>query len=191
MSWWLPFYWMLATLPTTSQEMPISLQDSPPISQEDLEFIQSLENPQEVGQQKCSYGSASPIPSSTSDFKKGKFLLFTSLSMPLESWRAHSFFLQKIGGCFVLQGLPDNSFPSLSKKIQELRKAGVHAEIVLDPPAFEKYKVEAIPSLVLDNGEYYDKISGNIDIPSVLNLFAKTGDTRQTATDLLKSLEVQ
>lgn len=189
MNWSLSFCMTLATLSTTPQEAVSSQQDIPPISKDVLEFIQSLENPEKTDQQKCSYRSTSPLSSSIVDVKREKLFLFTTLSMPLESWKSHSFFLQKVGGCFVLQGLPDNSFSSLSQKIQELREAGVHAEILLDPPAFEKYKIQAVPTIVFDDGEQYDKIAGNIALPSALNIFAKSGETHQSAAELLKQLE--
>jgi len=120
---------------------------------------------------------------------KQKLLFFTSFSVPLESWKEHSLFLEKVGGCFVLKGLPQNSFQLLSQKLSELRQAGVRAQILIDPESFEKYTVQSIPTVILDTGENFDKLSGNLKLPAILSLFADNGATKLTAQKLLQHME--
>jgi hypothetical protein len=64
----------------------------------------------------------------------------------------------------------------------------VDAEIVLDPSAFEKYQIQAVPTWVLDDGKKHDKVSGNLTLFATLTLFSEQGDTRETAKSLLKRI---
>lgn len=154
-------------------------------------FIESTTSQPASNQRKCSAPS-SPLPEFLSPKPtKHKLFLFTSFSLPLESWTEFSIFLEKAGGMFVLQGLPDNSFTSLAKKLSELRKAGIRAEIVLDPESFEKFNIRAVPTLVLSNGKQYDKISGNIKPLSALSYFAESGDCGEIAKQILQQAEGQ
>lgn len=140
-------------------------------------------------QKKCSVVTAQSPGAIPSVPTSNKLFLFVSFSLPTESWKEYSVFLEKVGGSFVLRGLPENSFSSLSKKIIELRKEGIQAEILLDPESFEKYAITAIPSLILDNGKQYDKISGNITPTISLSYFANSGQTKNLAKQLLKKAE--
>jgi type-F conjugative transfer system pilin assembly protein TrbC len=156
-----------------------------PPAEEALSFLEQTPIPTDKTQKKCTFHS--PL-SELSPFhlqKNSKLLVFTSFSLPLESWKEFSHVLQKTGGSFVLRGLPENSFPLLAKKIIELKKAGIQAEILLDPESFEKYAINAIPSAVLENGKCHDKIAGNIKLSVTLALFAESGNTQALAQELL------
>ena len=108
-------------------------------------FIERLAPPQENQQKKCSFSSHAMDPSPSAESSNGKLLCFISFAVPLESWKEHSYFLKKTGGSFVLRGLPKNSFPILSQKLLELRKAGLRAPILLDPSSFENYEIDRYP----------------------------------------------
>ena len=132
---------------------------------------------------KCSYNSDfffSDISNS------GRLLVFVSFSLPLATWTETSHYLEPLKGAFIVRGLPNNSFEELQKKILDLRKAGVRAEILLDPAAFETYNITAIPALVITQENHYDKVFGNIRIPDALSLFSESGDTQETALKFLK-----
>ncbi len=151
-----------------------------------IESTQAIASTQPNEEKKCPCSSQVLEIATSQNFSEHKLLLFTSFSVPVESWKEHSRFLERAGGVFVLRGLPENSFTDLSQKILELRKAGIQAEIILDPPSFEKYGVEAVPSLVVDNGKLYDKASGNSKIPAVLSLFSDSGDAKDAAMYFLQ-----
>lgn len=104
-------------------------------------------------------------------------LVFASFSLPLESWKELSLFLEKTHGTFVLRGIPDNSFPLFSKKVQELRKAGVNASIEINPDAFEQYDIQAVPALVLVSHHKSDKITGNVSPEASLRMIEERGET--------------
>lgn len=94
--------------------------------------------------------------------------LFMSFSVPVSSWQDHSVELEKRGGSFVLRGLPENSFEAFAEKIKLLREEGVNAPIVIDPDAFDRYYIDAAPTLVLVKEDSFDKVAGNIPIPLAL-----------------------
>lgn len=113
---------------------------------------------------------------------------FISFSAPLETWKEHSHFLELVNGQFVLNGIPNNSFDELAQKLLELRQQGILASIVIDPTAFEKHQIEAVPTLILADEINCDKISGNIPIPVALRMFEGKGDLSAAASLLLKQI---
>ena len=114
-----------------------------------------------------------------------------SFSVPIESWKDLSSQLEQTGGSFVLRGLPENSVKSFLKQISSLREAGVHAPILIDPEAFEKYAIKAVPTIVLINGEECDKMTGNIPVKTVLRSFAEKGTVKEIAKKILIKSEHQ
>jgi len=106
--------------------------------------------------------------------EESHLMVFISFSVPVESWKDLSLQLEKTEGRFLLRGLPGNSFEELTKKIFEMRAAGVNAPIDIDPDRFEKYGIDAVPAIVLENGETFDRIVGNIRLDAALRLFAES-----------------
>jgi type-F conjugative transfer system pilin assembly protein TrbC len=100
-----------------------------------------------------------PFPALFSDSTTPSLLVFMSFSVPLESWKETSFYLEKLNGAFVLQGLPNNSFEELAKQIIQLRQKGIRAPILLDPHTFTTYNVTSSPTFVLIQDSHHDKIS--------------------------------
>lgn len=192
MNWALSIFMMLASIQTIEKEIEEFLYSAPKASIEEARsFLEKPEELSSVEQKKCS-GAISPLLELFSAGKSNqKLFLFTSFALPIESWKEYSYFLEKTNGCFVLRGLPENSFSVLSRKILELKKQGVFAEILLDPESFEKYAITAIPTLVLDDGKQYDKISGNIQPSASLSYFANSGHTKKMAKQLLNQLEAR
>lgn len=152
-------------------------------------FIEELSHPPKGSEKKCSFGAHTPELPRLKGSMNGKLLVFISFSVPIETWKEHSYFLEKIGGCFVLRGLPENSFTVFSQKLLELNKAGIYAEVLLDPPSFEQYEIEIVPALVSVQENRHDIILGNLTIPRALSLFADKGDTKDLSQQLLKRLE--
>lgn len=181
------------------QKAKPSLEATPPLKEEEKD---------KALKKKCpSTALSSDAPSSEASSHHGA-LVFISFSVPIETWKEHSYALQRIKGAFVLRGLPSNSFEELSSKILELRSAGVQAEILLDPAAFERFDIQAVPSIVLQQEEQHgkvprnevaydnamhgavrDQVSGNIPIVSALTLFAEKGEAKERALKLLQEMK--
>lgn len=111
---------------------------------------------------KCSTISSS-IPDETMPI-----YVLISFSVPEEAWVDLSKELEEKGGAFVLRGLPHNSFKELSKKIQRLNLLGVSAPIQINPKLFSTYQVSHVPTFLIQNGEEYDKIRGNVSLKAAL-----------------------
>ncbi len=142
--------------------------------------------PKNTSSPKCSFDASSSDLFFSEGSLKNNLFVFTSFSTPIETWKEYSYHLEQLGGAFVLRGLPNNSFEELQKKILEIRKAGIRAQILLDPEAFEKYEITAVPTLILIQDSKYDKSVGNVHIPYILTLFSESGDTKEQALQLLK-----
>lgn len=138
---------------------------------------------------KCSFYTSSLDDQVSTSHSHNPLLVFISFSVPLETWKEHSYYLQKVQGAFVLRGIPQNSFEALGSKIIELRKAEIQAEVILDPQAFEKYDIQLIPTILLRKEEKYDKIAGNISLPSALSLLSAKGDNQEAARGLLLKMQ--
>ncbi len=127
----------------------------------------------------CGDEFSSPEPSLTA---------FISFSVPIESWRDLSTQLEAMGGRFVLRGFPENSFEELIFKIEELREEQIFAPIDVDPEAFERYGVNAVPALLVEEEGRFDLVFGNIRIDAALQTMAERGDAAQKAKELLRLL---
>ncbi len=116
-------------------------------------------------------------------------LIFMSFSLPLESWKEYSAIAERAGGTLVLQGIPDNSFLAFSDKMEELRKNGVRAAIDIDPPLFKKYGVEAVPVIVVQDGQESDRIAGHTQVEPFLIECAASGDVQKISQMKLQQLK--
>jgi len=120
-----------------------------------------------------------------------KLLVFVSFSMPLESLKALGAQVNRVGGKLVLRGLIKGSFQETALKIQELQE-----EVVIDPPLFEAYQIEHVPTFILRNTSterveedvMYDQLSGNVSLIYALEQFASEGEVKQEAATLIKAI---
>lgn len=171
MSWIIS--WLLLILPPSISEevKQFSENAGKQVDEEALSFLKDLyERAASDVPEKCK--KCLPSPTSV-QLPTYNLMVFMSFSVPLESWKDWSYSLEKMEGVFVLRGLPGNSFQAFAQKIKELRNAGVNAPISIDPEAYEKYGIEVVPSIVIIEGEQYDKISGNIRMERAFSLFNK------------------
>ncbi|MDB2613580.1 type-F conjugative transfer system pilin assembly protein TrbC [Chlamydiales bacterium] len=113
-------------------------------------------------------------------------LVFISFSMPDSSLFEISRDLQKVGGSFVLIGLPNHSFINFAQKVMDLRDKGINVEIQIDPKSFQKYQVKEVPTFVMKDGSSYDKIVGNISLDKALEISNFEGESRKSAHFLEK-----
>ena len=112
--------------------------------------------------------------------------VFISFSLPLESWVSLSSELEKVGGVFVLQGIPDNSFSALSKNILLLNDLGIKVPIQINPLLFQEFDIHAVPTILVQEEEKHDKITGNISLFYALQKMASYGDTSLSKSLLLR-----
>ena len=125
--------------------------------------------------------------SSCSENKKDGFYIFVSFSMSKTLLEAHDQIAKQIGAKLVLRGFKNNSFKETSDYIKEISAEGVSIEI--DPVAFKKFSITAVPSFILSDGDKFDKVLGNVSIPYVLEQFRTLGDVKQKASEYLARLK--
>ncbi|MCB9092672.1 MAG: type-F conjugative transfer system pilin assembly protein TrbC [Halobacteriovoraceae bacterium] len=111
-------------------------------------------------------------------------LVFISFSLPDASILSFSKDIEKYGGALVIRGLPDNSFAALSERLNQLRDQGMDAPILIDPDCFDNFGVDVVPAIVLNQGEVWDKISGNVPVSYALEVFSEKGETKDFAKGL-------
>ncbi|BBB57779.1 type-F conjugative transfer system pilin assembly protein TrbC (plasmid) [Candidatus Megaera polyxenophila] len=123
--------------------------------------------------------------------------IFVSHSMPISLLKRYAREAIKYKGVLVLRGLPAGSFHKLSKLVSDI--SGDDAEGIamqIDDEAFKAFDVKSVPTIVLSKqasifseqvkGGSFDKIVGNVTIKYALELFAKEGDLKANALELLK-----
>lgn len=123
--------------------------------------------------------------------------IFVSSSMPISLLKSCAKEAIKYNGVLVLRGLPAGSFHRLAKLVSDI--SGDNAEGIamqIDDEAFKAFDIKRVPTIVLSKpasifseqvkGGSFDKISGNITIKYALEVFAKEGDLKVNARELLK-----
>jgi conjugal transfer pilus assembly protein TrbC len=107
--------------------------------------------------------------------------LYVCLSFSLEDslWIQFSKEIEKIGGTIVIRGLPNNSFKELADRLFELQEKGVTAPIQIHPKLFQDCDVQLVPTIIVLEGNRYDKISGNVSIKYALEKMSQQGETYQ------------
>lgn len=116
-------------------------------------------------------------------------LVFMSFSVPIETWKDLSSQLEKTEGSFVINGMPGDSFEELLFKLAELRLEEIEAPVDINPDLFEKYKIDAVPAFVLEDGTNRDRIVGNIRLDAAMKACVEKGDATKRAREILNQLE--
>lgn len=110
--------------------------------------------------------------------------VFVSFSMPeqlLSETLAESARLQIPA---LLRGLVDNSMPKTVEKIVSLSKKIPNLNLQIDPTAFEKYGIQQVPALVVDNGQVFDVLYGNLALRDGLLKIAESGNSGLSKAEL-------
>lgn len=107
-----------------------------------------------------------------------KVLVFVSFSIPNRAWIDLSKELEKVGGVFVLRGLPDQSMQILASRILKLKEEGVNAPILIDPKSFLTYGIDQVPAIVISEEKAFDKVSGHVSLKFALEKMKEQGDTK-------------
>lgn len=83
-------------------------------------------------------------------------MVFVSFAMPPESLKRIVAQVSQLGGTVVLNGFKDNSWKATAFAIKDLGEK--RGNVVVNPNAFTKYKVKAVPVTVLTKPEAIDQI---------------------------------
>lgn len=123
--------------------------------------------------------------------------IFVSHSMPISLLKSYAKEATKYNGVLVFRGLPVGSFHRLAKLVSDI--SGDNAEGIamqIDDEAFKAFNIKIVPTIVLSRsasifseqvkGGAFDKIGGNVTIKYALEVFAKEGDLKENARELLK-----
>lgn len=143
------------------------------------------------------------MPGFDKDFKaealkpRPRLQIFVSHSMPISLLKRYAKEATKYNGVLVFRGLPAGSFHRLAKLVSDI--SGDNAEGIamqIDDESFKAFAVKSVPTIVLSKqasifseqvkGGSFDKIVGNVTIKYALELFAKEGDLKVNALELLK-----
>ena len=87
-----------------------------------------------------------------------------SFSVPDQIWLSLSKELERVGGSFVLRGLPEQSFSALQRRIVELKKKGVNAQIQIHPRLFDDHQVDRAPAFLFIDEKGSDLVRGNVTL---------------------------
>ena len=132
-----------------------------------------------------------------------ELLIFTSLSVPPESWRQWARDAARTGAPLVLRGVGEGGLPATAKRIGD-RLGGAEAGVAIDPRLFRLFGVTRVPAVVVvpggvppcrsrgcadDLAPPHDGIAGNIGLIAALEAVADEGDAgRDVAKAFLRRL---
>ena len=132
---------------------------------------------------KCPRGGC--LTNADFESESSPLMIFMSFSVPEASWKDLSAPLEALGGVFVLRGLPDNSFQCLATKLRHLREQGIKAPVLIDSKAFDCYHVQHVPTTVLVDRRFYDKVTGNLSLLESMRIFSSHGQSHVLAKTYL------
>ena len=78
----------------------------------------------------------------------------------------------------ILNGLIKDNMRETFKTIFKLAKKYPNVGVQIDPTAFEKYHIDAVPAFVVDDGETFDVIYGNLSVGYALDFIRERGETQ-------------
>ncbi|QLZ68946.1 hypothetical protein FOLKNPGA_01726 [Legionella sp. PC1000] len=110
--------------------------------------------------------------------------VFVSFSMPdnlLEETLKESSRLQIPA---YLNGLYHDSMQDTALKVMELSKHIPNLNLAIDPTLFERFGIQQVPALVVDEGKTFDVIYGHLPLHEGLSRIAGRGDTRFSMSDV-------
>lgn len=103
--------------------------------------------------------------------------VYISLGVPVGVWKSYQADVMKLGGIFVVRGLPDNSFEAFYREAERLKKEGVTAPIIIDPKAFSRHGIKRVPVVEVRGQGGVSWMKGAVGLPYVLDYLAeRTGD---------------
>ena len=119
-----------------------------------------------------------------------EILIFTSLSVPPESWRQWAREAARTGAPLVLRGVAADGMRATVKRLGD-RLGGADAGVTIDPRLFRLFGIERVPAVVVapggvppcrsrgctdDDAPPHDRVTGNIGLVAALEAVAAEGD---------------
>ena len=126
-----------------------------------------------------------------------EILIFTSLSVPVASWRQWASEAAGIGVPLVLRGVSEDGLAATAREIGE-RLGGAEAGVAIDPRLFRLFGIERVPAVVVvpggvppcrsrgcaeDPAPPHDLVTGNIGLAVALQAVADEGAVGRDAAE--------
>lgn len=86
----------------------------------------------------------------------------------------------------TIRGLIDNNMQKTTAKLFDLVKETNRGGLSIDPEAFGRYGITAVPALVVRCGKTYDVVYGDISLKGLLKKVSEDGECRKAAKAYLK-----
>lgn len=118
----------------------------------------------------------------------GSLDVLMSFSVPEQIWVEISSQLVRVGGRFLVRGLPNENMGQFIARVKWLQERGVKAQIDLDPERFEERFSNAVPCYVLSVGEKSDWMEGAVTVAYFLKSVEQRGECSDAAQRLLSHL---
>lgn len=83
-----------------------------------------------------------------------------------------------------LNGLYRNSMPETAIKVMALSQRIPDLNLQIDPTAFERFGIQQVPALVVENGGAFDVIYGHLPLKEGLLRIANRGDSGLSKADV-------
>lgn len=144
-----------------------------PLFQRDQEFIAKLQAKQ---RQQLNGVDEKAMP---------RAIYFLSFSIPHEGVRQRINDAVRLNIPATLRGFVNNNLQDTATAMYDLVKETQRGGVQVDPTAFRKYDITAVPALVVICGDRSDRIAGNIRLEDMLIKVAEEGDCAELAKALL------
>lgn len=140
------------------------------------------------------------VSSSASSQPNEWLFIFVSFSMPEQTIKQYLQQAHRTRAWVVLRGLVDNDLTKTLALIESWGKAYLIKNILIDPVLYQRFKITKVPTIILTQADYpcpgeddclinaVDKLSGDVTLDYALQTFAREGDLKQSANNLLNTL---
>lgn len=145
-------------------------QSSGQMNNTDNQWAQSLARQQQAA------AGAKPVPQA---------LYFVSFSIPQTGLKRLILDADRFGIPATLRGMVNNDMRQTANAVLQLVNEDQRGGVQIDPQAFRRYGINAVPALVVTCGETYDRIAGNLALQQALTKVAESGECAGTAKAIL------
>lgn len=145
-------------------------QSSGQMNNTDSQWAQSLARQQQAA------AGAKPVPQA---------LYFVSFSIPQTGLKRLILDADRFGIPATLRGMVNNDMRQTANAVLQLVNEEQRGGVQIDPQAFRRYGINAVPALVVTCGETYDRIAGNLALQQALTKVAESGECADTAKAIL------
>ncbi|EBC2854045.1 type-F conjugative transfer system pilin assembly protein TrbC [Salmonella enterica] len=120
-------------------------------------------------------------------------LVFVSFSMPPDELKQRVKDAAELNIPVVIRGMVNGDMRATANAVAGLVKESNTGGVQIDPTTFRKYKITAVPVLIVacgNQGDTVDRLQGDLTLHQALKRVAEEGDCADTARNLLRG-EVQ